>query len=836
MTEHAQSSSHQEELSRELSARMVERVTRCVSAVFGQVVAATPQALADKGGADSETDEKTEQAPEESPASEAARIMYTSQDAILNAFTQALSQAVRRPAGSSNERKDWSGELELVSDEDMEIGVTVATLSQRINNRAGAEIQALRIRMESISGDGGVGALTPETIFDTLETCLRQASMSFASRQVIFDAFQRNNVQALADIYTESNRWLVERGVMPRIPIHNGKRAPRPQSENPPTPQTPNAEPPPQDESGLRSFGYTPNGASANGAVQAPYPGGVPSPHGFATPAHGFATPAHGFATPAHGFATPAHGFATPAHGFATPAHGFHAQGAQAQFVPGGMPPQAYPQPTVSPQPGMEPFPDLPPLNDMLPGAASFAPPLLNARVEALPAHLIAPWLGQGFASFEGMQGAALPPTLSRVSPMLAQYAYQDPSLMHDRRHPVRRAMNMISAITSDLADREEEFNDISEEIGRVLHSMESPDAARPDFWQQVLGYLDYLKGEIQRRAWSGDDDYSRHVSTARKLAARQIQTQMRGKRATPALHRLLSHLMGPALAILLLRHRNEGDSAVVRNTFALLAELIESVQEIPSSIEIMHYLEHASGSALIRRTKAFLTAFHGLDGQLAQETLAALHEEHRVILDAIMARNQVTLLPVFDQTTGERKEETLQAPLADEEDEDEIALPPSTDEESPATAQGIEDGAPAAASGESAERPETPPPLETTTARPEWSEPDLNVLHDQTAHALLDRLARDFPFSWFRLQICEDSPPRRLMLGGYDGDKRILTFVNVHQEPIIMLSIVDFDSSLRSGATRAIFDDPALRALLEEYMRIRRQQGDTVAPTYTQA
>lgn len=780
---------------------MVERVTRCVSAVFGQVVAATPQALADKGGADSETDEKTEQAPEESPASEAARIMYTSQDAILNAFTQALSQAVRRPAGSSNERKDWSGELELVSDEDMEIGVAVAALSQRINNRAGAEIQALQIRMESISKDGGVDALTPETIFDTLETCLRQASMSFASRQVIFDAFQRNNVQALADIYTESNRWLVERGVMPRIPIHNGKRAPRPQSENPPTPQTPDAEPPPQDESGLRSFGYTPNGASANGAVQAPYPSDMPPPHGFAAPAHDF-----------------------------------HAQGAQAQFAPGGMPPQAYPQPAAYPQPGITPFPTLPPMHGLPPGAASFAPPLLNARVEALPAHLIAPWLGQGFASFEGMQGAALPPTLSRVSPMLAQYAYQDPSLMHDRRHPVRRAMNMISAITSDLADREEEFNDISEEIGRVLHSMESPDAARPDFWQQVLGYLDYLKGEIQRRAWSGDDDYSRHVSTARKLAARQIQTQMRGKRATPALHRLLSHLMGPALAILLLRHRNEGDSAVVRNTFALLAELIESVQEIPSSIEIMHYLEHASGSALIRRTKAFLTAFHGLDGQLAQETLAALHEEHRVILDAIMARNQVTLLPVFDQTTGERKEETLQAPLADEEDEDEIALPPSTDEESPATAQGIEDGAPAAASGESAERPETPPPLETTTARPEWSEPDLNVLHDQTAHALLDRLARDFPFSWFRLQICEDSPPRRLMLGGYDGDKRILTFVNVHQEPIIMLSIVDFDSSLRSGATRAIFDDPALRALLEEYMRIRRQQGDTVAPTYTQA
>lgn len=69
---------------------------------------------------------------------------------------------------------------------------------------------------------------------------------------------------------------------------------------------------------------------------------------------------------------------------------------------------------------------------------------------------------------------------------------------------------------------------------------------------------------------------------------------------------------------------------------------------------------------------------------------------------------------------------------------------------------------------------------------------------------------------------MCEGCILRRLMFSNYDAEKRTVTFVNVRQEPSVMLSVVDFDTGLRAGLTKPIFDDPDLQTLVRDYAESR--------------
>ncbi|MFZ5579820.1 MAG: DUF1631 family protein [Pseudomonadota bacterium] len=419
-----------------------------------------------------------------------------------------------------------------------------------------------------------------------------------------------------------------------------------------------------------------------------------------------------------------------------------------------------------------------------------------------LPASLATPWLGQQLeqlgASPSASGATAIGQSLSRIAPALSQAASADHAVLHDRRHPMRRALTLLSDLVIDL-ESEDQFTDIGEEIARMIGLMDSRAASGPGFWLHVIKYLQYLKEEIHNRLWNEDAaiDHQERIKIARRLATRQIQLQMRGKRVSPTLHRMLTHLMGPALAILLLRHRHERDSAVLRNALQTLHELIESVQDMPASIEDMHYLEHASGVSLIRRLRAFLGTFSGFDPTLIETALDELHNEHQAILGAIEVRNNQLLLPVISIEAGLTREEHVPLPAIIGEVVD---------------AELVE---------EEDTQAEPPPPVELP-------EPDMGALDNLALDALLERLQREHRFAWFQIHVCEGCVLRRLMFSAYDPDKRVVTFVNVRQEPSVMLSVVDFDAALRAGLTRPIFDDPSLQILVRDYVESRSASTGT--------
>ncbi|MEW6765358.1 MAG: DUF1631 family protein [Pseudomonadota bacterium] len=686
------------ELAADAFKRLIEGLTQRVSSLFDQMVDIL------LGMA-----EKSASLQEQHLYFDAMRMLRASRNEILSAFEQNLRSA----GGDDTPQAPASiNQLELVSNEAMDENVTLATLAQRIANRAGDEIQAMATRIGSIGETGAPTSITPEAALRALEMALRHASLEFETRQVVYRVLEKQAVHSLANVYAEMNQWLVNQGVLPSIPVGYLRRG----AASAPTPRTTEQMQAAAPEQGLRSFSL--NDMETAPAVRPPAPGQPPSPSGF-------------------------------------------------------------------------------------PQLAAFGEGLGNYP-SPLPTDLAAPWLGQQLESLGALPAAAtgaspIGQSLARITPALNQVAAYDRGVVHDRRHPMRRALTLLSDLVIDL-ESEDKFADIGEEIARMIGLMESRAASGPGFWLHVIKYLQYLKEEIHNRLWNEDAtaDHQERIKIARRLATRQIQLQMRGKRVTPTLHRMLTHLMGPALAILLLRHRHERDSVVLRNTLQMLHELIESVQDLPTSVESMHYLEHASGQLLIRRLRAFLGTFSGFDATLIETALDELHTDHQALLEAIEARNQELLLPVINIESGLAREERVHLPAISSD----IVEGELLDEE-PAPAV-------------------LPPPVELP-------EPDMGALENLALDALLERLEREHRFAWFQIHVCEGCVLRRLMFSGYDADKRIVTFVNVRQEPSVMMSVVDFDAGLRAGLTRPIFDDAALQLLVQEYVESRPSSGATL-------
>jgi hypothetical protein len=360
---------------------------------------------------------------------------------------------------------------------------------------------------------------------------------------------------------------------------------------------------------------------------------------------------------------------------------------------------------------------------------------------------------------------------------------------------------------------------------------MASRAASGPGFWLHVVKYLNYLKEELHGRLWSDDVDanHQERVRLARRLATRQIQLMMRDKRVTPALQRILSQMLGPALAILMLRHRHDRDSQVLRNAVQLVHDVIESVQDLPGSLEDMHYLEHASGRALIQRLQGFFMGFSGFDQNIITETLSHFEQEHAHILNALETRNGQVTLPIFSthiaQGSEEESSKTLHLP----------ALPsPSVAEEIEVVefieTEVFESEQLASCHTEQTKTNETIPigeaademsisPAALDDAPPKI-EPDLTALNNLALDALLEKLMREHRFTWFQVPACEGCNLRRLMFGAYDHARRLVMFCNVRQEPSLSISVVDFDLGLKTGLTRPIYAEPVITHLLNDYLK----------------
>ncbi|HES76264.1 MAG TPA: DUF1631 family protein, partial [bacterium] len=348
-------------------------------------------------------------------------------------------------------------------------------------------------------------------------------------------------------------------------------------------------------------------------------------------------------------------------------------------------------------------------------------------------------------------------------------------------------------------------------------------------------------------------------VRLARRLATRQIQLMMRDKRVTPALQRILTQMLGPALAILMLRHRHDRDSQVLRNAMQLVHDVIESVQELPDSLESMHYLEHASGKALSQRLQGFFMGFSGFDQNVIAETLQHIEQEHALILNALEARNSRVTLPMFsahlahgsvEESSKAQHLPALPSPLLISEGIEVAEFvetpPPKPEQTTPSHAAHIDSDEapkkadakhvvpPAARSPAALDDALSHPQLETPYTQPEQPlanpaalddappqvEADLAALNNLALDALLEKLMREHRFTWFQVPACEGCNLRRLMFGAYDHARRLVMFCNVRQEPTLSISVVDFDLGLKAGITRPIYDEPEITHLLKDYLK----------------
>jgi hypothetical protein len=708
------------------------------------------------------------------------RTLRQSRGEIIEAFEKNLNDMGKNPeALEKAEMPATIDTLELISDDTMNENVTLSNLAQRIANRAGDEISALDIRIDSISSDDNVIGITPEIALRALKAALRKASLEFETRQVVYQIIEQQAVHSLANVYAEMNQWMINQGVMPRIPLGYVRRGVIGRRKSMVEPIVMPTE---ADAARLRSFADE----IAHGSEEQP---------GQVVPEMATARTS----SLRHFNLENEDSFETVAGNYAATA-----------FMPGGS----------------------------MPGGLSHSDPIPSGGAQDWPwngeiSELHIPWLSQQLEKLKAHQQSPIAQAITRITPALNAAASRDLSILHDRRHPMRRALTLLEDLVIDL-DSEDGLDDIGDEINQVISLMESRAASGPGFWLHVVKYLNYLKDELHGRLWSDDvdADHQERVRLARRLATRQIQLMMRDKRVTPALQRILSQMLGPALAILMLRHRHDRDSQVLKNALQLVHDVIESVQELPDSIESMHYLEHASGRVLVQRLDGFFMGFSGFNQNVIAEILQHLEQEHSHILSALETRNDQLTLPMFSAHIAHGSEQeaskalhlpALPSPSLGEE----IEIADYVETTSPVLEQSTPSHTEPTMADETQPTSETInelPPIVSSPATlgdsPPVIDANLAALNNLALDALLEKLMREHRFTWFQVPACEGCNLRRLMFGAYDHTRRLVMFCNVRQEPSLSISVVDFDMGLKAGLTRPIYDEPEITRLLKNYLK----------------
>ena len=729
--------------------------------------------------------EKTASVKDQHLYFDSMRTLRQSRGEIIEAFEKNLNEMGKNPEAVIKHNQPASiDSLELISDDTMNENVTLNNLAQRISNRAGDEINNLDIRIDSISEDDNVVGITPEIALRALEAALRKASLEFETRQVVYQVIEQQAVHSLANVYAEMNQWMVNQGVMPRIPLGYVRRGVIGRRKSMVEPIN---IPAPDEAARLRSF--------ADGIAENADP--IPAQALHEMPTAGASPLRHFNLDEALEAGNQGYAQTMP---FMPGASGFTMPGAEQGYGMGG-------------------------------GWHTQDEPW-NGEISEL--HV--PWLSQQLNKLKSHEQSPIAQAITRISPALNAAASRDLSILHDRRHPMRRALTLLEDLVIDL-DSEDGLDDIGGEITQMIGLMEARAASGPGFWLHVVKYLNYLKEELHGRLWSDDvdADHQERVRLARRLATRQIQLMMRDKRVTPALQRILTQMLGPALAILMLRHRHDRDSQVLRNAVQLIHDVIESVQELPESLESMHYLEHASGKALNQQLHGFFMGFSGFDQSIVSDTLQQLELEHTHILSALEARNSQVTLPMFSahlaHDSMEEKSKTLHLPALPHPLQSEAIenaefvevetkhLEPEQGTPSDTPQPHTSETPPSASKTEDVPLPALSIPA-TLDDMPPKAEPDLAALNNLALDALLEKLMREHRFTWFQVPACEGCNLRRLMFGAYDQPRRLVMFTNVRQEPTLSISVVDFDMGLKAGFTRPIYDEPEITQLLKDYLK----------------
>lgn len=138
----------------------------------------------------------------------------------------SLSKAAWRKAlassASDGASPHSSSSLELIGDEVVETNILSSRLAQVIQDKAGFELNDLRLRIQFLEGTSEFGArdiLKPEAFAKLLVDQWLAAGLSRALWTKVQDQVQHHMVDTVVKAYKDANAFLIDKGVMPEIDL-----------------------------------------------------------------------------------------------------------------------------------------------------------------------------------------------------------------------------------------------------------------------------------------------------------------------------------------------------------------------------------------------------------------------------------------------------------------------------------------------------------------------------------------------------------------------------------------------------------------------------------------
>jgi len=432
---------------------------------------------------------------------------------------------------------------------------------------------------------------------------------------------------------------------------------------------------------------------------------------------------------------------------------------------------------------------------------------------------------------------------------------HQDqPSVMREARHPMRKTLTRVEDLFVDIHS-EVKLSDLSAELTQSVRKMAARKSSDPAFWLHAFKFLNDFKDDIYTHLWTGKDetDHLARLALAQRSAAIQIRLLIRDKHLPPELQSALTHMFGPALALLMLRQSHDRLSRTLINAMQLVYEVIENYQESPISLDPYN---RPAEVELAQRVKDFFKGITGIRQALMPEALTQLQSDDGIFLAALESdssqaiQTELTAQTVengIDDESGTLHLTPLASPVASAPEYNVSKPNALSAQQSTVTAthsdNAANDSLNTLSSTEVLKHVDVSvdaiiPNLEDSTAplKHDLSEaPSKTDAHTPTnlaLDALLERIMQEHRFTWFQVQASEESRPRRLMFGSYECEHQLVILVNVHQEPSLALSVADFDASLKAGLTRPLHDEPALNQLLLNYLAHKEGRAQTPSAT----
>ncbi|MBN2886473.1 MAG: DUF1631 family protein, partial [Chromatiaceae bacterium] len=161
------------------------------------------------------------------------RLLQGFRDSYVKAFDQAIGR-LRGERSDSGATLRLPTELSLVDTEDFERDLAIGKLSARATFNCSQQLTALDRRLTALLRLSRIGQddnpLYPRTLFTAMLDTLDAMGAGEQLGLVLVHEFERQTASELPGIYAELNRYLIDAGVLPKIPLAGSQQAPRAQS------------------------------------------------------------------------------------------------------------------------------------------------------------------------------------------------------------------------------------------------------------------------------------------------------------------------------------------------------------------------------------------------------------------------------------------------------------------------------------------------------------------------------------------------------------------------------------------------------------------------------